>query len=125
MKNRNIVVLLAIFSLGLFACGEKEPTPTEPDDHGGEVTPPDDGGEVTPPDDGGNTPQTVYHTVTFNANGQVVQTSQVEHGTAAVYEGGLPTKDPDSAAFKYVFKGWDKDWFNITQDTELNAVFVP
>ena len=126
MKKRNIVVLLAILSLGLFACAEKEPeTPTDPDDHGGEVTPPDDGGEVTPPDDGGNTPQTVYHTVTFNVNGQVVQTSQVEHGTAAVYEGGLPTKDPDSAAFKYVFKGWDKDWFNITQDTELNAVFVP
>ena len=126
MKKRNIVVLLAIFSLGLFACAEKEPeTPTDPDDHGGEVTPPDDGGEVTPPDDGGNTPQTVYHTVTFSVHGQVVQTSQVEHGKEAIYEGDMPTKDPDGEAFKYVFQGWDKSRLNITEDTQFNAVFLP
>ena len=123
MKKRNIVVLLAALCLGLFACGEKDPTPTDPDDHQGEVTPPD-GGETNPPDDGETTP-TVYHTVTFSVNGQVVQTSQVADGEAAEFEGDLPTKAPDSEAFKYVFKGWDKSRFNVTQDLQLNAVFVP
>ena len=70
MKKRNIVVLLAVLSLGLFACGENKPTPTDPTDQGGEVTPPEGGGEGEGQggegEGGGEVTPTVYHTVTFS-----------------------------------------------------------
>ena len=68
------------------------------------------------------TPST--YTVTFKVDGQVVQTSQVEEGGLAVYEGAEPTKAGDVNASKYKFEGWDRDLsLPITADTVFNAVF--
>ena len=41
------------------------------------------------------------HTVTFVVDGKTVQTSQVEDGGIANYEGAEPTKNPDDNAVKY------------------------
>lgn len=65
------------------------------------------------------------HTVTFVVDGKTVQTSQVEDGGIANYEGAEPTKDPDDNAIKYRFKKWDKDLSNpITADTTFTAIFA-
>ena len=65
------------------------------------------------------------HTVTFVVDGKTVQTSQVEDGGFANYEGAEPTKNPDDNAVKYRFKKWDKDLSNpITADTTFTAVFA-
>ena len=63
------------------------------------------------------------HTVTFVVDGVTVQTSPVEDGELAVYEGETPTKQ-GSGNIAYRFKGWDKDLTQpITADTVFTAVF--
>ena len=65
------------------------------------------------------------YTVNFVVNGTVVQTSQVEEGATAVYEGATPTKPGDAQVYKYGFRGWDKDITQpITADTTFTAVFA-
>ena len=64
------------------------------------------------------------HTVTFMVDGVAVQTSQVEDGELAVYEGEEPVKAGDANASRYKFMGWDRDLsLPITADTIINAVF--
>ena len=64
------------------------------------------------------------HTVTFMVDGVAVQTSQVEDGELAVYEGEEPVKAGDASASRYKFMGWDRDLsLPITADTVFNAVF--
>ena len=60
------------------------------------------------------------YTVTFVVDGQTVQTSQVEAGELAVYNGSTPTK-AQSGSTAYRFKGWDKD---LTQPITANTVFT-
>ena len=63
------------------------------------------------------------HTVTFVVDGVTVQTSPVEDGELAVYQGETPTKQ-GSGNIVYRFKGWDKDLTQpITADTVFTAVF--
>ncbi len=57
------------------------------------------------------------YTVTFkNWDGSVVDTQQVEYGSAATAP-TAPTRDD------YVFTGWDKEFTNITGDTVVTAKF--
>ena len=78
---------------------------------------------------GGSTPssndsQKQVFTVTFVVEGQTVQTSQVEEGSLAVYEGETPTKATSAGAFRTLFQGWDKDITQpIVADTTFTAVF--
>ena len=58
-------------------------------------------------------------TVIFKSEGVTLQTSEVEEGTLAVFEGELPTKSNSA------FKCWDPDINSpILRDTVFNAVFV-
>ena len=64
-------------------------------------------------------------TVRFLVEGQVVQTSEVEKGQLAHYDGETPTKAGDAQADKYGFRNWDKDLNTpITANTDFNAVFA-
>ena len=64
-------------------------------------------------------------TVKFVANGQELQTGEVEEGQTATYSGETPTKAADANAVKYRFKGWDKDLSQpITADNTFNALFA-
>ena len=58
----------------------------------------------------------VKYTVKFLVDGKVVETQEVEEGKAA-------TKPADPKKDGFVFKGWDKEYNNITADLEVNAVF--
>jgi hypothetical protein len=64
-------------------------------------------------------------TVRFLVEGQVVQTSEVEKGQLAHYDGETPTKAGDAQADIYGFRNWDKDLDTpITANTDFNAVFA-
>lgn len=68
----------------------------------------------------GNTPQdpnAVTHTVTVVINGRS-NTITVEHGQSA----NLPATVNVEG---YIFKGWDKDFTNITQDVTITAILEP
>lgn len=63
------------------------------------------------------------HTVTFMVDDEVVQTSQVDHGDYAIYNGDTPTK-ASTATKAYRFKGWDQDLSKpVTGDLVIHAVF--
>ena len=65
-----------------------------------------------------------YHQVTFIVEDTVVQTSQVEDGGYAVYEGPTPTKMASGDILRYRFKGWDRDLsLPIKEDTIFTALF--
>ena len=65
------------------------------------------------------------YTITFVVDGVTVQTSQVEEGEVAVYEGETPVKNSTNPNVVYRFNGWDKDiTAPITQDTVFTAVFT-
>ena len=88
-----VFVLIALFLFS--ACGEgpeKEPTP-EQDPVPVEVT---------------------KYTVTFKALDKVLSTQEVESGKAAV----APTVEIEG----YNFKGWDKEFNNVTSDLVVNAI---
>ena len=84
---------------------------TKPD---GTVTPPkDDQGDSKP-----ETPITKKYTVKFlNEDGtQIGDVQEIEEGKSAVAPAN-PTKEG------YTFKGWDKDFRNVTSDMEVKAIF--
>lgn len=62
-------------------------------------------------------PNTTTHTVTVVINGRT-NTIIVEHGQSA----NLPTTLNVEG---YIFKGWDKDFTNITQDVTITAILEP
>ncbi len=65
------------------------------------------------------------YTVKFvDGDGNVIQTSTVEYGKLASYDGATPTKTP-TEAISYKFIGWDKDLttVTITEDTTFTAQF--
>ena len=104
MKNKKLFgVLSLLFAAGLIlgACtGSKKNS------------------DSTPPS---SDSQKQVFTVKFVVEGETVQTSQVEEGSLAVYEGQTPTKATSAGAFKTLFKGWDKD---ITQPIEADTTFT-
>ena len=62
--------------------------------------------------------------VKFVVEGRTVQTSEVEEGELAVYEGEVPSKQHTNPNRAYRFKGWDKDLSQpITANTTFTAVF--
>ena len=65
------------------------------------------------------------YTVTFKNGDDVLETHLVTHGQKAVFEGADPTKAADANAYKYEFRGWDKDIdAAITEATVFNAQFA-
>lgn len=65
------------------------------------------------------------YVVTFVVDGQVVQTSTVQEGQFASFDGEEPTKAPTPDVYRYRFKGWDRSLEEpITEDTTFNAVFA-
>ncbi len=62
------------------------------------------------------TVETKKYTVKFLVDGKVIDTQEVEEGKSA-------TAPSDPKKDGYEFKGWDKDFTNVTSDLETNAVF--
>ena len=67
------------------------------------------------------------YNVEFKVDGQTIKTIQVAHGEKATYTGNTPEKAGDANAYKYRFKGWDKnlDETVITGNTSFEAQFQP
>ena len=67
------------------------------------------------------------YNVDFKVDGQTIKTIQVAHGEKATYTGNTPEKAGDTNAYKYRFKGWDKDLDEtvITGNTSFEAQFQP
>ena len=109
MKNKKkLGVLSLVFAAGLLlgACNTKKPSSSSPAE--------DSSQEVT------------KYTVTFVVEGKTVATKEVEEGQLATYDGATPTKPADAEAFRYGFRGWDKDIKSpITADTTFTATFAP
>lgn len=59
--------------------------------------------------------------VRFYADGKIFHTENVEYGKAATAPSN-PEKESTAGA-DYIFIGWDKDFTEITEETEINAVF--
>lgn len=114
MKNKKLFGALSLlFATGLIlsACNNKKSESSTPTSTSGQPT--------------SSSSEVAKFTVTFVVNGTTVQTSQVEAGSLAVYEGATPTKAGDAQAYKYFFRGWDKDITQpITEDTTFTAVFA-
>ncbi len=65
------------------------------------------------------------YTVNFMVDGKVVETQQVEPNDQVTFKGETPTKAADENAYKYRFKGWDRDIDEpINSDTTFNALFA-
>lgn len=65
------------------------------------------------------------YVVTFVVDGQVVQTSTVQEGQFASFDGEEPTKAPTPDIYRYRFRGWDRSLDEpIMEDTTFNAVFA-
>ena len=63
-------------------------------------------------------------TITFvNDDNTVLHTQEVEHGTVPVYDGPTPTKQ-GTAAYSYVFTGWDPELAAATADATYKAKFT-
>ena len=58
----------------------------------------------------------IKYTVEFLVDGKAVNTQEVEEGKAA-------TKPADPTKEGYEFKGWDKEFNNVTSDLKVNAIF--
>ena len=56
------------------------------------------------------------YTVVFKNGDEIIDTQIVEEGSSAI-EPAAPVKDG------YIFKGWDKEFTNVTEDLEINAIF--
>lgn len=146
MKNKNKFALLSfalVAALISTACGGKSSSPKPVSESSyvpSETSNPSDGSESTtsssnsgessssigPSSSSSSSSSEVQteFTVRFLVDGVVVQSSVVQKGELAVYEGPTPTKEPDAVASRYRFKGWDKDLATpITHDTDFNAVF--
>ncbi len=71
-----------------------------------------------------SSPITTY-TVNFVVDGKVVETQQVEPNDQVTFKGETPTKAADENAYKYRFKGWDRDIDEpINSDTTFTALFA-
>ena len=71
-----------------------------------------------------SSPVTTY-TVSFVVDGKVVETQQVEPNDQVTFKGETPTKAADENAYKYRFKGWDRDIDEpINSDTTFTALFA-
>lgn len=57
-----------------------------------------------------------------NYDNSVLETSEVQKGGDASYNGEAPTK-PRDASYYYIFDGWDKSLDDIDKDTEFYAVY--
>ncbi len=57
-----------------------------------------------------------------NWDGTVLQTSYVDNGGTAVYNGSTPVKDLGDE-YTYTFNGWDKPLTNINSNIVLTAIF--
>ena len=114
MKNKKLFGALSLlFATGLIlsACNNKKSESSTPTSTSGQPT--------------SSSSEVRKFTVTFVVNGTTVQTSQVEAGSLAVYEGATPTKAGDAQAYRYFFRGWDKDITQpIAEDTTFTAVFA-
>ena len=55
------------------------------------------------------------YTVVFKKNGEVVKTETVKEGGTATAPAEIETENG--------FKGWDKDFTNVTSDIEVNAIY--
>ena len=64
------------------------------------------------------------YTVTWkNYDGTVLETdTNVPYGTTPSFNGTQPTK-PETADYRYKFKGWDKELSQVEGDVEFTAVF--
>lgn len=63
------------------------------------------------------------YTVTYVANGEVLQESVGDYGSVISYNGDLPTYVLEESAFKYyLFSGWDQNGY-VDGDKTINAVF--
>lgn len=124
MKNKKIIGLMSVLlATGLIvACspGGNASTSKAPDP----TTAPTTGPTSSDPGSSSTTPVVNKYTVRFLVDGNVVKTYEVEEGKTVTYDGDTPTKEADSEAPKYRFKGWDKDVTQpITADTDFNAEF--
>ncbi|MBQ7700253.1 MAG: leucine-rich repeat domain-containing protein [Clostridia bacterium] len=64
------------------------------------------------------------YTVSFaDANGSVIQRSQVKHGDMPQYSGEPPVKQSSDPNVKYAFAGWSKPFAPVTEDVIYRAVF--
>jgi hypothetical protein len=70
------------------------------------------------------TPVRNKYTVNFlDSDGGILDTEEVEYGSAAIYQGKEPTKRP-TAQYTFAFAGWDKDFSRITEDLKVTALFT-
>ena len=115
MKNKKLFGICSLlFATGLIlgACGTKTNSSSQTSE--------------TPTTSSSSSSEAVEKfTVRFLVEGQVVQTSEVEKGQLAHYDGETPTKAGDAQADIYGFRNWDKDLNTpITANTDFNAVFA-
>ncbi|MBQ3158426.1 MAG: hypothetical protein IJB98_01895, partial [Clostridia bacterium] len=65
----------------------------------------------------------VYYTITWkNADGIVLETDTVAHGTVPTYDGATPTK-ASTAQYSYAFKSWDSTPVAATANKTYTAQF--
>ena len=133
MQNKKKIAFLSIALASIMvlgACGPTQPSSAQ-QSSSEESSEPSSSSSVAPSSESSSSSQSsssseakTKYTVTFVVNGQTVQTSEVEEGEKAVYNGATPTKAADADAVKYRFSGWDKD-INapITAATTFTAQF--
>ncbi|CCV64247.1 conserved hypothetical protein (predicted large exoproteins involved in heme utilization or adhesion) [Alteracholeplasma palmae J233] len=64
-----------------------------------------------------------YYDISFyNDNGEFIELQRVEYLDSAKAPEKLPVKE-ESRQFSYKFKGWDKDFTNVTENLDVYAVF--
>ena len=65
------------------------------------------------------------YTVTwYSRDGVPIRSTQAEYGSEVVYDGNIPTRTDEEAAYWYnIFTGWDKSTGYITGDTDVYAIW--
>lgn len=111
MKKKLLIVLLVVLvlALALFLVACNNDTP--PVDNDGDNT-----------GNGGTEPTVEKFAVTFKNGDIVLKTEEVEKGKSATAP-AEPTKE-STEQYNYEFRGWDKDFSNVTSDLVVNAEFT-